>query len=64
MPGRFSAGQAYESHDGRKAVVVDIRDEGRAGLFRIDGDVKTQEWILYDEEFKAKWRLIGPTSDR
>ena len=57
MPNRFSMGEVYESHDGRKGIVVEIRDDGRAGLFRVDGEVKNQEWMLYDEEFKAKWRL-------
>jgi hypothetical protein len=59
MPDRFSVGQGYECHDGRKAVVVNIRNEGRFGLLRIDGD--TEEWVSHDEEFKANWRLIGPT---
>jgi hypothetical protein len=60
MSDRFSAGQTYEGHDGRTAIVVEIRDNGRAGLFRIDGDANNQEWKLYDEEFKAQWRLLGP----
>jgi len=57
---RFAVGQVYESPDGRKAVVTQIRDDGRAGLLRIDGDAANEEWFLCADLQQGKWRLIGP----
>jgi hypothetical protein len=51
----FEAGQAYECTDnGRRAVAVQIRSDGREGLLRFldSGD---QEWFLWSE---GKWKLI------
>jgi hypothetical protein len=45
---RFAVGQAYESVDGKnQAVVTQIRDDGRAGLLRINGG--REEWFIKRE---------------
>lgn len=43
---RFSVGQAYECQtNGRKAVVAEIRNDGREGLLRFLDDGH-EEWFL------------------
>jgi hypothetical protein len=60
---RFAVGQVYESDDGHKAIVTEIRDAGRAGLLRIDGDASRVEWCLLDDLHPpGKWHLVGPTN--
>ncbi len=54
---RFTVGDVYESDDGHKAIVTKIRDDGRAGLLRIDGS--REEWcLLADLHPAGKWRLV------
>lgn len=56
---RFKVGQAYECiDDGRKAVVAQIREDGREGLLRFL-DTGTEEWFLWAELHQAgKWHQI------
>jgi hypothetical protein len=58
----FAVGQAYESTtDGRKAVVTQIRSDGREGLLRIDGDASREQWFLSTDlnQNGGEWCLIG-----
>jgi hypothetical protein len=59
---RFIIGQVYECiDDGRQAVVVDIKSDGRVGLLRFLGP-GIDEWFIWHELHQAgKLRLLGPT---
>jgi len=53
---RFKVGDVYEQHDGRTAIVTEIRDDGRSGRLRFT-DTRTEEWFVYQELLKAgNWR--------
>ena len=54
-PMRFQLGQVYESHDGRRAVVVRARGGGRAGLLRFS-DSDFEEWCVWST-LEGQWRL-------
>ena len=56
---RFSVGQSYECKaDGRKAVVTETRDEGRAGLLRFLDDGHA-EWFLWAQLHQAgQWQQV------
>jgi hypothetical protein len=52
---RFAVGQAFECvTDDRRAVVAQIRDNGRAGLLRFLDDFH-EEWLLW-VDLHGKWR--------
>ena len=57
---RFSVGQAYECKtDGRKAVVVQTRHDGREGLLRFLDD-SHEEWLLWAQLHQAGlWHQVG-----
>ena len=57
---RFAIGQAFESIvDGRRAVVAQIRDGGRAGLLRFL-DNGREQWFLWPQfHHGGKWLPIG-----
>lgn len=59
---RFNTGEAYEGqfeNGPRKAVVAEIRDEGRAGLLRFL-DTSEETWVLWIELHQdGKWRKVG-----
>jgi hypothetical protein len=56
---RFHVGEVYEGRFGqstRKAVVAEIRDEGRAGLLRFV-DTGHEEWFVWQQlHQEGKWR--------
>jgi hypothetical protein len=55
-PFTFSYSNLSVSHDGRQAVVAEIRNDGREGLLRFRDDGH-QEWFLWAEFHQAgKWR--------
>jgi hypothetical protein len=44
----FQRGEAYRHTDGKRtAIVIDVRDDGRAGLLRYS-DTGEEEWHLWD----------------
>jgi hypothetical protein len=52
---RFAVGEAFECvADERRAVVAQIRDNGRAGLLRFLDDCH-EEWLLW-ADLHGKWR--------
>jgi len=57
---RFAVGQAFESiADGRQAVVVQIRDDGHAGLLRFL-DTGREQWVLWAQFLNSeRWIPIG-----
>jgi hypothetical protein len=57
---RFKLGQVYECIDnGRRAIVVQARSEGREGLLRF-ADTGGEERFLWAELHQAgKWHLLG-----
>jgi hypothetical protein len=57
---RFAVGQAFERVvDKRQAVVVEIRDDGRAGLLRFL-DNGQEQWVLWARFLNSeKWIPIG-----
>lgn len=58
----FAVGQAFEcTVDGRRAVVAQIRDDGRSALFRFL-DNGQEEWLLWAEQ-AGKWRQTGESQE-
>jgi len=57
---RFELGQVYECVDnGKQAIVVQVRSEGREGLLRF-ADSSAEEWFISaDFHQTGKWRLLG-----
>ena len=57
---RFAVGQAFEGiADGRQAVVVQIRDDGHAGLLRFP-DTGREQWALWAQFLNSeRWIPIG-----
>jgi hypothetical protein len=55
----FHFGQVFESNDGRQAIVLHIRNDGREALLRYV-DTRVEEWRLWDDFQKdGKWRWRG-----
>jgi hypothetical protein len=53
---RFNVGQVYErTADGRRAIVVGMRSEGREGLLRFV-DTSAEEWFLW-ADFRQTRRM-------
>ena len=57
---RFAVGQAFERIvDGRQVVIVEIRDDGRAGLIRFV-DNGHEQWALWAQFHNGEqWLPIG-----
>jgi len=56
----FSAGQVYETKEGRQAIVLHTRSDGQEGLLRFV-DTRIEECLLW-EDFRneGKWhRNVG-----
>jgi hypothetical protein len=52
----FHFGQVFETDDGRQAIVLHIRNDGREGLVRFV-DTRIEDWLTWDDFQKdGKWR--------
>jgi hypothetical protein len=56
---RFEVRQLYNCvEDGRRAVVAQVRNEGREGLL-LFSDTGGEEWLDFREFQQGKWQLLA-----